>query len=50
MRLLLLEDDQILGAGLCAFLRAEGHTVDWCQRLAQADVLRNEPYDAWLVD
>ena len=50
MRLLLLEDDQILGSGLCTYLRAEGHVVDWCQRVAQASVLRKEPYDALLVD
>ena len=50
MRLLLLEDDVILGEGLRDFLRAEGHVVDWCQRLAQAEVLREEPYDALLVD
>jgi len=50
MRLLLLEDDAILGEGLRDFLRAEGHVVDWCQRLAEADALRAEPFDALLVD
>ena len=50
MRLLLLEDDKILGQGLRAYLQAEGHAVDWCQRLAQARTLRNEPFDALLVD
>jgi two-component system OmpR family response regulator len=50
MRLLLLEDDAILGEGLRDFLRAEGHVVDWCQRLAEADALRTEPFDALLVD
>ena len=50
MRLLLIEDDPILGEGLRDFLRAEGHRVDWCQRLAMTDALRDEPYDAWLVD
>jgi two-component system, OmpR family, response regulator len=50
MRLLLLEDDTVLGSGLRAYLVAEGHRVDWCQRLAQAAVLASEPYDAWLVD
>ena len=29
MRLLLLEDDPILGEGLRDYLRAEGHSVDW---------------------
>ena len=50
MRLLLLEDDDILGDGLQAFLRAEGHQVDWCRALADAEALRGEPYDALLVD
>ena len=50
MRLLLLEDDNILGLGLRAFLMADGHAVDWCQRLEQAKSLRNESFDALLVD
>ncbi len=50
MRLLLLEDDTGLGAGLRDFLQGEGHRVDWCQRLAEAGMLRDEPYDALLVD
>ena len=50
MRLLLLEDDDILGEGLSAFLRAEGHVVDWCRRLSEARALAGEPYDALLVD
>ena len=36
MRLLLLEDDPILGEGLRDFLRVEGHGVDWFQRLGDA--------------
>jgi two-component system OmpR family response regulator len=50
MRLLLLEDDPILGEGLRDFLRSEGHRVDWCQQLAAVEALQTEPYDAWLVD
>ena len=50
MRLLLLEDDDILGEGLRDFLRAEGHVVDWCRNLREVDALRTEPFDAWLVD
>jgi len=50
MRLLLLEDDTILGEGLRDFLRTEGHMVDWCQRLREADALLTEPFDALLVD
>lgn len=50
MRLLLIEDDPILGEGLRDFLRADGHRVDWCACLAATDALRGEPYDALLVD
>jgi two-component system response regulator PhoP len=50
MRLLLLEDDPTLGEGLRDFLRAEGHRVDWCTTLAQAQAMRGEPFDVWLVD
>ncbi len=50
MKLLLLEDDAILGEGLRDFLRAEGHTVDWAQRLLDARCMVSDPYDALLVD
>jgi len=50
MRLLLLEDDDILGDGLRDFLRAEGHRVEWCRSLKEVDALRGEPFDALLVD
>lgn len=50
MRLLLIEDDDILGEGLRDYLRAEGHTVDWCRRLADIGAWRGEPFDAWLID
>jgi two-component system, OmpR family, response regulator len=50
MRLLLLEDDPILGEGLRDYLRVEGHVVDWFTRLADVKGLANEPYDALLVD
>jgi two-component system, OmpR family, response regulator len=50
MRLLLLEDDAILGDGISAYLRSEGHVVDWCQRLLDVSALLAEPYDALLVD
>lgn len=50
MRLLLLEDDAILGEGLRDFLRSEGHLVDWAQTLLQARLWASEPYDALLVD
>jgi two-component system, OmpR family, response regulator len=50
MRLLLIEDDDILGEGLRDWLRAEGHAVEWCRTLAAAESWRGEPFDAWLVD
>ena len=50
MRLLLIEDDDILGEGLRDFLRVEGHAVDWCRTLRDTGGLRDEPYDALLVD
>ena len=50
MRLLLIEDDELLGEGLRDFLRADGHVVDWVQTLAAVDAYRGEPFDAWLVD
>jgi two-component system OmpR family response regulator len=50
MRLLLIEDDDILGEGLRDYLRSEGHAVDWLRCLADAASTRGEPYDAWLVD
>lgn len=50
MRLLLLEDDLILGEGLRDYLRVEGHVVDWFTRVADVRGLANEPYDALLVD
>jgi two-component system OmpR family response regulator len=50
MRLLLIEDDDILGEGLRDYLRADGHGVDWFRSLKAADAARNEPFDALLVD
>lgn len=50
MRLMLLEDDLILGEGLRDFLQLEGHRVDWAKRLAEAATLDPRGYDALLVD
>jgi two-component system OmpR family response regulator len=50
MHLLLIEDDEILGEGLHDYLATLGHQVQWCRTLGAARVLREEPFDAWLVD
>jgi two-component system OmpR family response regulator len=50
MRLLLIEDDELLGEGLRDYLRADGHVVDWARRLGDTEAYRGEPFDAWLVD
>lgn len=50
MRVLLLEDDALLGEGLRDWLAAEGHGVQWCRSLAEAAGMRGEPFDALLLD
>lgn len=50
MRLLLLEDDAILGNGLRDFLRSEGHHVDWYRTLSETGVWSQEPFDMLLID
>lgn len=50
MRVLLLEDDAILGEALRDFLRSDGHVVDWLRNLAGARAVEREPFDLLLVD
>lgn len=50
MRVLILGHDPALSDGLRNFLLGDGHVVDCCSTLRQADTLANEPYDAWLFD
>ncbi|MBV8036186.1 response regulator transcription factor [Roseateles sp.] len=50
MRLLLLEDDDTLGEALSAFLRLDGHVVEWFRQLRDAQAVVDEPFDALLVD
>ena len=50
MRILLIEDDELLGEGLRDFLRVDGHAVEWVRRLGEIDRYRGEPFDAYLVD
>ncbi|MGC3999388.1 MAG: response regulator transcription factor [Anaeromyxobacter sp.] len=51
MRLLLVEDDRMLGDGLQRALRARGWAVDWVQDgEAAEEALRGEPYQLVLLD
>ena len=51
MRLLLVEDDSMIGAAAQQGLRGDGHTVDWVRDGAQADVaVRGADYDLVLLD
>ena len=51
MRILLIEDDPILGDGITTGLRQAGNTVDWFRNAEQgAVVLRTESYSAMVLD
>jgi two-component system response regulator QseB len=51
MRLLLVEDDRMLGAGLQTGLRQQGWAADWVRDGNTAEeALRGEPYDVVLLD
>ena len=51
MRILLIEDDPILGDGITTGLRQAGNTVDWFHNAEQgAAVLRTESYSAMVLD
>ena len=51
MRLLLVEDDVILGDGIRAGLKQEGYAVDWIEDgLAAEHALRSEHFDLILLD
>ncbi|MBN1237971.1 MAG: response regulator transcription factor [Gammaproteobacteria bacterium] len=51
MRILLVEDDEALGEAVRDQGVADGHAVDWVQRVADAeDSLRTVPYDLVLLD
>lgn len=51
MRILLVEDDLLLGKATRAFLEEEGHAVDWVERGNDADTaLRTHEYGAVLLD
>ncbi|WP_085919996.1 response regulator [Halomonas sp. CSM-2] len=51
MRILVVEDDEILGDGLCEGLRQDGHTVDWLNdgRVAE-QALATDTFDTIVLD
>lgn len=51
MRILLIEDDKIIGSAVREQIDADGHSVDWVQRLdAAQDALGGAAYDLILLD
>ncbi|TJY61990.1 response regulator transcription factor [Sinimarinibacterium sp. CAU 1509] len=51
MRVLLVEDDRLLGASLVEALRRERYIVDWCRTLADARVaVASTQYNIALID
>ena len=51
MRVLIVEDDRLLGEGLCAGLKQEGYAVDWLTDGNQVKhVLQVEPFDVVVLD
>ncbi|MFP3710702.1 response regulator, partial [Paraburkholderia sp. SIMBA_009] len=51
MRVLLVEDDPLIGSGLEQGLKQEGFAVDWVKDGHAAELaLRTDPYDLVLLD
>ena len=51
MRILLIEDDTVLGAAVRDQIAGDGHSVDWVPRLdAAGDAIFGAPYDLILLD
>ena len=51
MRLLLIEDDPMIGAGMQQALRGEGYTVDWVRDGVAAELaVADNPYELLLLD
>ena len=51
MRILLIEDDHVLGAAVRDQISADGHSVDWVARLdAATDAMATTPYDLVMLD
>jgi len=51
MRVLVVEDDEMVGEGICKWLSKEGHTVDWLQDgLSAKQALQTEIFDIIVLD
>ena len=51
MRILLIEDDKVIGTAVREQIEADGHSVDWAQRLdAASDALGGAKFDLLLLD
>lgn len=51
VRLLIVEDDKLIGTGIVTCLRQKGYAVDWVQDGDTAEsVLQSEQYDAVILD
>ena len=51
MRLLIVEDDTLLGDGIRAGLTQEGYAVDWVEDGSQAELaLRTNEYELMVLD
>jgi two-component system response regulator QseB len=51
MRVLIVEDDPMIGASLRGYLRGQAHAADWIEDgEAAASALETQPYDAVILD
>lgn len=50
MKLLLIEDDVILGEGLRDYLEGEGHQLDWARSLRDTLRWSSQPHEVLIVD
>jgi two-component system, OmpR family, response regulator QseB len=51
MRILLVEDDELLGNGVCDGLKHYGYTIDWVKDgIAGERAIKNENFDAVILD
>lgn len=51
MRILLIEDDELLGSGVCEGLHHHGHTVDWVKDgMSGEKAIKGEDFDAVILD